>query len=176
MYLIVGVCFIGVVGMNETEDSIKWAKWIMVITTLLAPSGVYFFSLRNDSIITVSIHAILWGIMPEQSSSSGSIIFGSYIIVGRGLFYGIFNIWFGFEVLRYFKDYNRKRTAILAGVLTIAYPLALAIISWPWIRFSETFVYMGPIPIQLVIGLLLMKYFGEPEIREPWSDGGPEAI
>ncbi len=155
--------------MNITTVSTKWAKWVMVITTLLAPSGVYFFSLRNSN-ITVSIHAILWGIMPEQSSSSGSIIFDSYIIVGRGLFVGIFNIWFGFEVIRYFNNYTRKRTAILAGVLSIAYPLVLAVVSWPWISYVESFVYMGPIPIQLVIGLLLMKYFGESKLLEPWSD------
>ncbi len=155
--------------MNVTTVGTKWAKWIMTITTLFAPSGVYFFSLRNSN-ITVSIHAILWGIMPEQSSSSGSIILDSYIIVGRGLVVGVFNIWFGFEVIRYFNDYTRKRRAILAGVLSIAYPLVLAIVSWPWIRFSESFVYLGPIPIQLLIGLLLMKYFGEPILREPWSD------
>jgi len=152
-----------------TPVSVKWAKWTMVFVTLFAPSGVYFFSLRNSN-ITVSIHAILWGIMPEQSSSSGSIILDSYIIVGRGLVVGIFNIWFGFEVIRYFNDYTRKRTAVLAGVLSIAYPLVLAIISWPWIRYSESFVYMGPIPIQLFIGLLLMKYFGEHKLREPWSE------
>jgi hypothetical protein len=154
--------------LNVTKVSTKWAKMIMIITTLFAPSGVYFFSLRNSN-ITVSIHALLWGIMPEQSSS-GSFIFGSYIIVGRGLFYGIFNIWFGLEVIRYFNDYTRKRTAIIAGVLTIAYPLVMAIIAWPWIQYADSFVYMGPIPVQLVIGLLLMKYFGEPKLHEPWSD------
>jgi hypothetical protein len=140
----------------------------MVIATLFAPYGVYFESL-SDSIISVSIHAILWGTLPEYNVS-GSIIYDSYIIIGRGIFYGIFNIWFGFEVIRYFKDYTRKRAAIVAGVLSIVYPLAWAIISWPWIIFSGTFVYIGPIPIQLVIGLLLMKYFGEPKIHEPWSD------
>ena len=119
--------------MNITTVSTKWAKWVMVITTLLAPSGVYFFSLRNSN-ITVSIHAILWGIMPE-GSLSGSIILDSYIIVGRGLFVGIFNSWFGFEVIRYSNNYTRKRTAILARVLSIAYPLVLAVVSWPWIRY-----------------------------------------
>ncbi|MCJ7817280.1 MAG: hypothetical protein MUP60_00355 [Candidatus Thorarchaeota archaeon] len=55
--------------MKVTTDRTKWAKWIMVIVTLFAPFGVYFFSLRN-SIASVSIHAILWGIMPEESGSS----------------------------------------------------------------------------------------------------------
>ncbi len=154
--------------MNATTDSAKWAKWIMVIATLITPFGVYFQSL-NDSTISVSVNAILWGTLPEYNVS-GSIIYDSYIIIGRGLFYGIFNIWFGFEVIRYFKDHTRKREAIIAGVLSIVYPLALAITSWQWISYSDTFVYIGPIPIQLVIGLLLMKYFGEAQLHEPWSD------
>jgi len=141
----------------------KWAKWIMVITTLIAPCGVYFFSVRNSN-ITVSVHAILWSIMPEHSGLS------EIVIVVMRLSYGIFNIWFGIAVIRSFEDYTRKRTAIIAGVFSMAYPLVLAIISWPWIIQSESLVYMGPIPIQLIIGLLIMKYFGEPEIHEPWND------
>ncbi|TFH05474.1 MAG: hypothetical protein E4H14_12670 [Candidatus Thorarchaeota archaeon] len=149
--------------MNETADRSKWAKWVIIITTLLAPSGVYFFSLQNEN-ITVSVHAILWSIMPEHSGLS------EIVIIVMRLSYGIFNIWFGIAVIRTFEDYTRKRTAIIAGVFSMAYPLVLAIISWPWIIQSESLVYMGPIPIQLIIGLLIMKYFGEPEIHEPWSD------
>lgn len=149
--------------MKATPNSAKLTKWVMVITTLFAPFGVYFFSIRNSN-ITVSVHAILWSIMPENSGLNEI-----FIVVMR-LSYGIFNIWFGFAVIRYFDDYTRKRTAIIAGVLSIVYPLVLAIISWPWIIQSETLVYMGPIPIQLIIGLLIMKYFGEPKLQEPWSD------
>ena len=150
--------------------SITWAKWIMIITTLFAPFGVYFFSLRN-SFLTVSLHAILWGIMPDQAGSSGSIFLDSFVIIGRGLFYGIFNIWFGLEVIRYFKDCNRKNIALFAGVLSLVYPLVFAVLALPWIGEAESLVYMGPIPIQFVIGILLMRYFGEPELLTPWAEG-----
>lgn len=149
--------------------SIRWAEWIMGVATLLAPFGTYFYSLRNST-ITVSVQAILWGAMPEESGNTGSLILDLYIIVGRGLFYGIFNIWFGIEVIRYYKDYTRRGMVIVSGLLSLVYPLVLAIISWPWIRSATTFVYIGPIPIQLVVGILLMKHFGEARLREPWSD------
>jgi hypothetical protein len=116
------------------------------------------------------VHAIFWGIMPEESGSSESLILDSYVIVGRGFFFGIFNIWFGLEVIRYFKDYNRKRMVIIAGVLSLVYPSVLAVVSWPWIRYSESFVYMGSIPIQFIISILLMRCFGEPELASPWTD------
>jgi hypothetical protein len=147
----------------------KKAKSIMVFVTLFAPFGVYFHSVRNFT-VEVSVHAILWGTRPDLNYSGSSILFDIFITFVWGLYYGIFNIWFGFEVIRYFNDYTRKRRAILAGVLSIAYPMIWAIISWGWISYSDTFVYIGPIPIQLVIGLLLMKYFGEPQLHEPWSD------
>jgi len=151
------------------KDGAKWAKPIMVFVTLFAPFGVYFHSVRNFT-VEVSVHAIIWGTWPDFNFSVSTIIFDYFIVFGIGLYYGIFNIWFGFEVIRYVKNRTRKRAAIIAGVLSIVYPLALAIMSLPWIRSSNTFVYIGPIPIQFVIGLLLMKYFSEPEIHEPWSD------
>ena len=147
----------------------RLAKLIMGITTLFAPFGVYAFSVRN-SILTVSMHAVLWGIMPEQVGNTGSILFDMYIIIGRGLFYGIFNIWFGIEVIRYFDDYTRRRMAIRSGILSLLYPFAMVIISLPWLLHSTTFEYLGPIPIQFIVGLLLMKYFGEHKPSEPWSD------
>jgi len=141
----------------------------MAITTLFAPFGVYAFSVRN-SILTVSMHAVLWGIMPGESGNTGSTLFDMYIIIGRGLFYGIFNIWFGIEVIRYFNDYTRRRMAIQSGIISLLYPFAMVIISWPWLQHSTTFEYLGPIPIQFIVGLLLMKYFGEQKPLEPWSD------
>jgi hypothetical protein len=147
----------------------RLAKWIMVLTTLLAPFGVYPFSVRRD-VLTVSMHALLWGIMPEEFGYHGSIVFYMYVIIGRGLFYGIINIWFGIEVIRYFNDYTRRRMAIRAGILSLIYPFAMVIISWDWLQYSTTFEYLGPIPIQFVVGFLLMKYFGEQEPIELWSD------
>jgi hypothetical protein len=126
--------------------------------------------LSKKLVASVSVHAIFWGIMPEESGSSESLILDSYVIVGRGFFFGIFNIWFGLEVIRYFKDYNRKRMVIIAGVLSLVYPSVLAVVSWPWIRYSESFVYMGSIPIQFIISILLMRCFGEPELASPWTD------
>ncbi len=144
-------------------------KWIMAVTTLFAPFGVYAFSVRND-VLTVSMHAMLWGIMPDVFANHDSILYDMYSIIGRGVFYGIFNIWFGIEIIRYFNDYTRRRMAILAGIISLIYPFAMVIISWPWLQHSTTFEYLGPIPIQFVVGLLLMKYFGEQKPLEPWSD------
>ncbi|MFW9843182.1 MAG: hypothetical protein ACFFEV_01270 [Candidatus Thorarchaeota archaeon] len=153
--------------MNASTNRANWARLIMVITTLVAPFGVYFFSLSNSS-ISVSIHAILWGLMPEESGPSGSFIFDLYIIIGRGLFYGLFNIWFGFEVIRYFNNYTRRRAVIISGILSIVYPFVLTVVAWPWIIQSESFVYLGPIPIQLIIGFLLMYFLHPEEPTDPW--------
>lgn len=152
--------------MNESP---KWAKPLMVFATLFVPFGVYFQGIHNYS-MSVSIHAILWGTLPEFNVSEQAIIGNLLIILARSLFYGIFNIWFGIEVIRYFNNYTRKRAAIVAGALSIVYPIALVIVSWPLILFANSRVYVGPIPIQFVIGLLLMKYFGESKLHEPWSE------
>ncbi len=152
--------------MKSTTSSHNWVKWVMGITTLFAPFGVYAFSLE-DSIITVSIHSLLWGIMP---GGTGSLLFDSYLIVGRGLFYGIFNIWFGIAVIRYFKDNSRRTMVLISASLSMVFPIFLAVQSWPWLRYSATLVYLGPIPIQLITGLILMRVVRQSEPIQPWVD------
>ena len=142
---------------------------IMGVATLLAPFGVYFFS--GGDPISVSIHAILWGIMPE-GTGIGGVSFLNYIVVGRGLFYGVFNIWFGIEVVRHFSDSTRRRAATIAGVLSLLYPVIWAIIALPWL-IAGSLVYLGPIPIQLIVGLIVMRYTGQPEIISAWDDDLP---
>ena len=150
-------------------SSDRLAKLIIGITTLFAPFGVYPFSVRNDVLI-VSMHAMLWGIMPDVFANQNSIFLDIYTIIGRGLFYGIFNIWFGIEVIRYINDNTRRRLAICSGILSLIYPFAIVAISWPWLQYSTTIEYLGPIPLQFVIGLLLMRYFRKQEPLGPWSD------
>ncbi|MHA2153503.1 MAG: hypothetical protein ACXAAQ_16135 [Candidatus Thorarchaeota archaeon] len=144
------------------------ASIIIILTTLLAPFGVYFFSL-NGSVITVSIHSLLWGIMPGNSSFE-SLLRDSYLIIGRGLFYGIFNIWFGIAVIRYFKDNSRRTMVLMSALLSIIFPFFLAVLSLPWLSYSTTQVYLGPIPIQLITGLILMRIGRQSESIQPWSD------
>lgn len=156
-------------GALTGDQRLEWiAPTIIILTTLFAPFGVYFFSLSHSTII-VSVHSLLWGIMPGESRGIGYLLVESYLIVGRGLFYGIFNIWFGIEVIRHFKDYNRRRMVLISGAISMIYPIFLAILSWRWLIYSATFVYLGPIPIQLVVGLSLSKLYGERKPLELWK-------
>jgi hypothetical protein len=143
-------------------------KLIVGLVTVFIPYAAIPFSVRNGQ-MTVSIHALVWGIMPEGIYFSSWINL-YYILLGRGLVYGIFNIWFGIEVIRYIQNKDSKNAVFLSGLLTILYPLLWIYYSYPWLQNAVSFVYAGPIPIQLVAGYLLMRYGREPEIAAPWDD------
>ena len=149
------------------------AKIIMIVTTLVAPSGIYFWSVHsiNEHVryIEVSIHAIIWGIMPEGASGAGFTILDPYVTV-RGIFYGIFNIWFCIEVIRFSKDYTRRKAVFVSGAFSLLQPTIWTIIALSFFFQYVTFTYVGPIPIQQVVGFVLMKFSGAPEPTTPWSE------
>ena len=140
----------------------------MISIALFAPFGVYFWSIHND-VITVSIHAIFWGIMPEGASGAGFTLLDPYV-VARSVFYGIFNICFCMEVIKFNDDHTRRRAALISGALSLVYPFFWAILALPFFLQLATFVYMGPIPIQQAIGFALMKLSGAHEPESPWSE------
>ena len=149
------------------------ANIIMIVTTLLAPSGVYFWSVQGIReevrYIKVSIHAIVWGIMPEGASGAGFTILDSYVTI-RGVFFGIFNILFCVEVIRFSRDYTRRKAALVSCAFSFLQPILWAIIALSFFFEYATFAYVGPIPIQQVIGLAIMKLSGAPEPKSPWSE------
>jgi hypothetical protein len=149
------------------------AKIIMIVITLIVPSGIYFWSvhgLHEDvRYIEVSIHAIIWGIMPEGASGAGISFLDPYV-TARGIFYGIFNIWFCIEVIRFSNDYTRRKAVFVSGLLSILYPFFWTILALPFFLQYAAFTYVGPIPIQQAIGFALMKLSGVSEPKSPWSE------
>ncbi len=140
----------------------------MGIVTVFVPFGVYPYAISNGS-LTVSIHALLWGIMPEDYTFS-SPFSAIYILLGRGLFYGFLNLWFGIEVIRYSSNHGRRSAALFSGVLSLLYPVLMVILFLPWLNNANSLMYVGPIPIQFAIGLLLMRYSGEHEMSTVWDE------
>jgi hypothetical protein len=148
-------------------------KIIMIVTTLVAPSGIYFWSVQgiheDVRYIKVSIHAIIWGIMPEGASGAGITFLDPYV-TARGIFYGIFNIWFCIEVIRFSKDYTRRNAVFVSGAFSLLQPTIWAIYALSFFFQYAAFTYVGPIPIQQVVGFVLMKLSGAPEPKSPWSE------
>jgi hypothetical protein len=79
-------------------------------------------------------------------------------------------IVFGVLVVRYCQDKCSRRWAYSGAIASVAFPLLLFVTWIPNYIAYHVLAYDGPVPIQLIIGLLLVKSHKVPGSDSPWFD------
>ncbi len=143
----------------------------LVISTLAVPYAVipWTVNFTYDFVMTVhgAVFAILWVILPGGSYPSGfQLLSQTYVLLG--IILGIFNILFGVQVHRFCRKQTSWNKVILSGALTLVVPFVfLAVFLFSLLAHPT---YIGPIPIQLLIGLTIAWLLKTPEEETPWID------
>ncbi|MDF1537985.1 MAG: hypothetical protein P1Q69_03690 [Candidatus Thorarchaeota archaeon] len=68
---------------------------------------------------------------------------------------GIITIIFGVQIIKYIRGDASKWSVYLLGGLTLVIPIGLVIVT----GIHDLLVYQGPIPIQMIVGLLIVRSF-----------------
>jgi len=144
----------------------KHASIIMALVTLI-PSYTTFLLGFSEHRVSVAVYAILWAIDPPGAFGFQIL---NYWSLSMGPILGIFNILFAIQVVRYTKEEAGKMSTLLTGCLTLLLPLTSLLVTLPFMIMNSYFVYIGPIPIQLLTGLFLMKAARKPEPTQPWEE------
>ena len=142
----------------------------MVFATVVPPyisylSGSTYYS--GHSSVDVTIVALFWRVDLFELSQASFQVF-TFLSVFAGVSFGFFNIIFAFQVIRYIRGDTTRKKTLVAGVLTLISPIIMLLAAWPIMFEYGIFPYIGPIPIQLAIGLLLMRFAGPKEVTTPW--------
>jgi len=144
----------------------KQAAIIMALVTLIPPYTTFLLGF-SEYRVYAAVYAILWAIDPPGA-------FGFQILTSEALsmgpILGIFNILFAIQVVRYTKEETGKMGTLIVGCLTLFLPLTSLLVTLPFMIMNSYFVYIGPIPIQLIVGLFLMKAARKPEPTQPWEE------
>ena len=168
-----------------TKFTTRQVSLIMLLVTLLVPSGIFISGFRYspDGLdIRFAVMAATWifliGIGTEETVY-GFAGPGFHLVNRSGFFYLLFLNSFSFlfalaVVLRCSGRISRKK-ALIAGALTMFFPLTnvlpdLISLSSVFQIGIDPLFYAGPIPIQLAIGLYIMKTRSPPELSSPWDD------
>ena len=146
--------------------TLNQVTFIMIIVTLTAPMAVFWHGGGYDDSswhIYISIIAITWvylhldkGITVFGISSEGLIILNPTAIITTSIFW-VFHALFALYIIRYYQEQTSKRSVLLIGGFTLLLPLMNTIQALDFLRMSGLIVYIGPIPIQLIIGLLVIR-------------------
>jgi hypothetical protein len=160
--------------MANLAGRLNWKHTSVIITlaTILPPytTSPIVIGVPGALAVThmpIAIYALFWAIFPPESSMSGLQVL-NYYALPTCLLLGVFNIVFAFQVIRFIRGAASRRNTLLVGALTLVIPVISLILTWPFMELTGVFVYIGPIPIQLFTGLLLMYVAGPKDSASPW--------
>jgi vacuolar-type H+-ATPase subunit I/STV1 len=158
--------------LNKRERA---AVAVVSASALMAPWGVVVYSIVGSGIdhtyvVRVSILALLWAIVPFGVGDPQLLILDPLWMLMSALF-GVFNILFAIWFARYYRQTASTRSTVFLGSLTLLVPSILAAVAWVGLPPDVApGVYMGPVPVQLALGLLLMYLVKRDRMSEPWGD------
>ncbi len=145
------------------RESLNKVVLLIGIVTLVAPYGTFF---HGEG--TISILALFWAVLlPEVWGYSGLQVF-NLDIMPQTLAFGSLTIVYAIAVINYCKNPKSRRLVLFTAVLSVLLTTLQAMFTYDMILRTGLQFYIGPIPIQLVIGLCLV-YVCTPRIEEtPW--------
>ncbi len=175
-------------SLSEILPKSVLVAWILV--TLFVPTAIFFWLIAgNMALVGSTVYSLLWiySLDVPNYDFMGTSIFGIFLPVDpSSVFFGVhilnplilmwvplyggFNILFAVQVVRYVKGKASARSSILLGLLTLAMPLFEAVVYLPHVLAYDIYLpYLGPIPIQLIIGLIIMKKYAPKPLDTPWE-------
>ncbi len=169
----------GISDLSTVQSSI-----IMGVTTLFAPivSASYGWGGSPEGYwIDLVIIAITWMYLPESGNSSPMYLgirgYGLHLLNPMVL-YRTFTLWilsllFGFQVIRFRSGDAGKKSTLALGILSLVPPTVLGLMGYVAIIQADVIAYSGPIPLQFVIGYILMRYSENWETRTPFGEDEP---
>ncbi len=164
----------------------KQVALIMLFVTLFIPTNNLAGSghmQANEFVIGVRVVALVWTL--ELSywiiNSQVGISIADFSILNpysmlAAVVYSVFNIVFAVQVVRFCRNQTSKRLTIFVGMLTLLFPLVFSPYWYyqeilAFIERSGLLLYIGPLPVQLIIGLIIMRYAGPWKLTKPWEEG-----
>ncbi len=158
------------IALEELDSQvISWIKWFMIVVTVLFPFGIYpslwfieSYTIGQTTINSASVVLLsfLWAYSPSSFIGGFIVLEPSWIIYGLAA--GVFNILFAVQVVRYCRDMISWNELVWTALLTLVIPTLSLATLLPTMMATGVYAYLGPVPIQLLIGLWIARRAGIP--------------
>lgn len=181
--LCVNTCWCREQGVEELAGSFSTLTFhqivfLMTLVTLFAPIAVgSSIGWVDERVASVDqfIVAPVWSLGKDPISyTSGLFMFDPLHIIGY-LPVTFFGMVFGVLVIRYCQDKCSRRWVHFGAIASMAFPLFILAMKIPTYIAWHVLAYDGPVPIQLIVGLLLVRSHRVPGSDSPWLDEEKEA-
>jgi len=148
--------------------------FFMILISLIVPYGI----LPTNAFVVLSGG---WGMSPDLMIYSLIWIYTPGYYVPFTLFpvFLIFNIWFTlpltifniayiWKIVRYYRGQCTRYSAIWVGILSVTIPTLFGLITTGLFNLIGGLLFIGPIPLQFIAGLIFLYKIPGPEMPSPW--------
>ena len=164
--------------MSDAIDSLETLKdrlililiyTVIVVVAIVAPFSFDYFFATYDNVYVYRIFSLIWW---HNSNTLPIIVFHPFAIINNALS-SILRFWFVFEIFRAYQGIESRKKPILVGVIAEVWQLCLMIFfnvfffSLPHSYFA---IYMVPIPLLLVTGLIFLFVVPPPKPAGLWDE------
>lgn len=145
--------------------------FFMVLISLIVPIGVIPFNAwvifsGPGMVSDFMIYSLIWSYSPGFYLPFSFIPLFMLFNIWMVLPLTLFNIAYIYQIIRYYRGYCTRYSAIWVGLLSITVPTVFVLAITGFI--GRSFVFLGPIPLQFIAGLIFLRKFPGPEMTSPW--------
>ncbi len=147
--------------------------FFMILITLIVPLGVIPFGGFNVfgggyGYFEFTIYSIIWSYSHWMFFQSSMISLFILTNIWITLPFTLFNIVYVWKIIRYFRGNCTRFSVVWVGMLSLIFPTLFALFLRGMNDLAAGFVFIGPIPIQFIVGLIFMFKIEGPEMTSPW--------
>ena len=136
---------------------------------LVAPFSIDLISISIDGILRFRIYSLIW---IHESNLLPVLIFHPFAIINNAPT-SVLRFLFVFEMVRAYQRIVPRRRAIFVGVIAECWQLCLMVYFNIFLRTFLTpafSLYMTPIPLLLIVGLIFLILAPPPRPIEQWNE------
>ena len=146
--------------------------FFMILISLIVPIGIVpfngFIILGGYAPIDIMIYSLIWFYVPDFYLPFNLMplffLFNFWITVPLT----IFNIAYIWKIIRYYRGKCTRYSVVWVGLLSITLPTLIALATTGIISPVGGLLFVGPIPLQFIAGLIFLYKIPGPEMTSPW--------
>jgi len=146
--------------------------FFMILISLIVPIGIIpfnaFIVLGGYAPVNFMMYSLIWIYIPEFYVPFNMIPLFFLVNIWFTLPLTIFNIAYIWKIIRYYRGQCTRYSVVWVGLLSIILPTLIALATEGILSAGGGWLFVGPIPLQFIAGLIFLYKIPGPEMTSPW--------
>ncbi|TFG99104.1 hypothetical protein E4H12_03865 [Candidatus Thorarchaeota archaeon] len=147
--------------------------FFMILISLIAPIGIIPFNAwvvlgGGIGYSNLMIYSLIWSYSPDLYIPFALMPIFTLSNIWLTIPLTILNLAYIRQIIHHYRGKCTRYSAIWIGILSITIPTLIVLATTGILFPSGPLIFIGPIPIQFIVGLIFMFKYPGPEMTSPW--------